>query len=205
MSKERPLEHMDVLAKRLNEALFHFEALLQRRDQLLQTSHGAPSAELSDVESRIAELREGDLRYINGCHSFLRNGVSATFRNASDEELNWSLRHCERYLNQLPSNRDQEEIETDYGIKAVFPTYRRFLEEAIREMREVLSDRGPQRPAVSEADRYVERVSAEIKKRTEIIRRLNEAMEADIAAHPEQEDLLRRTYRRAIDAVREEV
>jgi hypothetical protein len=173
------------------EELLKYESLLRSRVTLFQSGHAATSPEVIDLDQQITDQKKKLESPIHYCNIALQSGFS-DFRDAEDSDLTTGLRRYERYLKAQPNDLTQPE----------FQIYRRFLEEAITEIGELLSARGTN---VSPADQYVEQVTAQIKKRAEIIRRLNEACEADVKTHPDQADQIRRTYRRAMDSVKDEM
>jgi hypothetical protein len=171
------------------EELFSYEPLLRSRATLVQSGNALTSPEVAELDQRIADQAKKLEGPIHHCRTALKSGFS-DFKEAENSDLTTGLHRYERYLRALPADLNTPE----------FQLYRRFLEEAITEIGEILRARGAH---LTEADTYVERITSDIKKQAEIIRRLNEACEADVNAHPTQADQIRRTYRRAIDALKE--
>lgn len=77
------------------------------------------------------------------------------------------------------------------------PQQREFLENALYEMRAVLASR---EHGVSSVDA----IAAQIRLKFELEARLRQQCEEDVKKYPEQEETIRRSYCKAIDALREE-
>jgi hypothetical protein len=172
------------------EELIKFENLVRERDLLTNSGQNVSSPKFVELNERIATQRQEFSEALHYCGNHLRNGFS-DFAKADNEELTRGLHRYERYLRAHPSDLKESEVDL----------YKRFLEEAITEIGELLRTRGAD---ITAGDQYVERITREVKKQAEIIRRLEEACETDIKAHPEQEKQIRRTYRQAIDALKDE-
>jgi hypothetical protein len=133
--------------------------------------------------------------------------------------LKEGLRRYERYLDELPKSfvdpqfvkhrKRVIDIEnTDaygrsgFNYKPVEPPLiqqRRFLESAIYEIKAALDSRQESQPKAPRADQIAEEISRKI----EAEAKLRTQCEEDVRKYPDQEEMIRRTYRRAIDALRE--
>ena len=85
-----------------------------------------------------------------------------------------------------------------------FVEERRFCESAVGQIEEMLRTRGVSAEEPAEPPDPVQVVSAEIRRRAEVEARLRRQCEEDVQTYPDQEDSIRRSYRRAIDALREQ-
>jgi hypothetical protein len=172
------------------EELIKFENLIHERDLLTKSGENVSSKKLIELNEKIITQKQELSEALHYCGNLLRNGFG-DFRNADNGELTRGLHRYERYLRAHPNDLKEPEFEL----------YKRFLEDAITEIGELLRTRGAD---ITAADQYVERITSEVKKRAEIFRRLEEACETDVKAHPDQETQIRRTYRQAIDALKDE-
>jgi hypothetical protein len=128
------------------------------------------------------------------------------------------LRRYERYLDELPKNfvdpqfvEHRTEVPTmemdwegrflsDYKpVEPPLTQQRRFLESAIYEIKVALDSRQESQPKAPRADDIAEEISRKIEAEAKLRKRCEE----DVQKYPDQEKMIRRTYRRAIDALRE--
>jgi len=140
------------------------------------------------------------------------------------ETVRVGLERYERFLAELPvdfidpafvrhrrkeftGERDREGrgLTEDRPVEPPLIQQRRFLERAISEMKHWLASRpqasgeAPTQPPPTEADI----IANEIRAQVGIEARLRELCEEDVGKYPDQEDIIRRSYRKAIDALRE--
>jgi hypothetical protein len=85
-----------------------------------------------------------------------------------------------------------------------FVEERRFCEYAIARIEEELKSRGVPVEKPAKRSDPVESVTAKIHQQVEAESRLRRQCEEDVEKYPDQEESIRRSYRRAIDALREQ-
>lgn len=125
----------------------------------------------------------------------------------STKDLNEQLLRYERYLADLPKDfKDPSFVKfrSNYHDKrklvdSPLVQQRRFLENAIQEMKAELSSRGGQEPTPSPVDAIASGIQQRIELEARLLRECEEAVEK----HPDQEETIRSGYHRAIDALRE--
>lgn len=130
------------------------------------------------------------------------------------QELKDALRRYRKYIEELPGEFTDPvfvEHREDYfylddsgrpknayrGIEPPVVQQRHFLERAIEEMESALASRG-------EGLMQVNAVAAQIQQRILLEARLLQQCEEDVQHYPDQEEIIRRSYRKAIDALREQ-
>jgi len=172
------------------EEIIKLESLLRDRKSVIQSGASSSSPQVVDLENKILAQRAELSEALHYCENYLRDGFS-DFAKVGSGELMRGLHRYERYLKAHPTDLNEPE----------FDFYKRFLEEAITEIGELLQSRGAH---LSEADQYVERITAEVKKRSELMRRLSEACEAEVKTNPQWADQSRRIFRQAMDALKDE-
>jgi len=142
-------------------------------------------------------------------------------------KLTVELRRYESYLAELPTDfvdppfvehrkrhytdkKDNEgrALYEFYRVEPPLVQQRRFLENAIREMKLSLADRPPPKiegkPEEKPPPTPAEIIAGQIRQKVELEAQLRRQCEEDVQKYPDQEETIRRSYRRAIDALREQ-
>lgn len=204
---------------RTQNAINEYIKLVEEYNALQQA--GVPEAErIAALEKFIQEARDK----VEEQQGHTREFFSATFHHldkVSTQELKDGLRRYQRYLDGLPSEFsdppfvehrkqvtvwDRDERGTIVSMNHSKREYRkvdpplvqqrRFLGEAIYEMKEALASRGVEQSPVEE-------ITTHIQRQIEIEARLHQQCEDDVQKYPDQEESIRRSYRKAIDAFRD--
>ena len=143
------------------------------------------------------------------------------------QKLRDELRWYELYLDELPTDfidppfvehrkrhyidkkdKDGRSMYDFHHVEPPVVQQRRFLENAIHEMKVSLAGRPEakheEKPEEKPPPTPADIIAAEIGKRVEIEAQLRRRCEEDVKKYPDQEETIRRSYRRAIDALREQ-
>jgi hypothetical protein len=124
------------------------------------------------------------------------------------KDLTEQLRRYEQYLTDLPIDFTdpsfvrfhRQGYSTEPLVAPPVVQQRTFLENAISEMKAELASREEEKPVEDPVDV----IAAQIRQQIEIEARLRRQCEKDVEKYPDQEETIRRSYRRAIDALREQ-
>jgi hypothetical protein len=179
--------------RNLNSWLREYELLLREYTEIKNDSNQVDTPRAAQLES---ELRSRGKR-IEDEQSLRDDGFGKVVRSADrawggTPFLSSLLRDFRRDLPRVPNFNLP-------GFDDPFRDEQRFLEHAIARLEEELKSRG----VLTEQPDHVERVASEIRQAVEIEARLRRQCEEEVTKYPEQEESIRRSYRRAIDALRE--
>jgi hypothetical protein len=178
----------------VSSSLREYEVLLREYSEI---ENGAKQVDSPRAEQLDTELKNRR-RTIEREQSLRDDGFDKVVRSADrawggTPFLSSLLRDFRRDLPRVPT----------FNLPTLDDPFRdeqRFLEHAISRLEEELKSRG----VLSEQPDQVERIASEIRQRVEIEARLRRQCEEDVTKFPEQEESVRRSYRRAIDALREQ-
>lgn len=191
---------------RTQRALAHYMTLVKAYNEAKNA--GRSSSDLQAMETEIQTARDLLAEQQDGPRDYFED-IFHKLHLARAQAVKDTLRRYQRYLDELPTDFEDPSFVKHRGYydkkKTVEPPLiqqRQFLENAIYEMKEDLARREAEekpKPPPSPADI----ISAQIQQQIEIEARLRERCEEDVRKYPDQEETIRRSYRKAIDALRE--
>jgi hypothetical protein len=132
---------------------------------------------------------------LNSSESYVRKFFQY-ISSASVSELNFDARMFQRVIDDLPPFLHKEP-ELDKPLEL----WKRYLETTRDEMKRAIDEKGDGRSA---AQQRAFQVASEVQAYLEAVRLLEERCEEDVKNHPTEEREIRRRYRQAIDALKDE-
>lgn len=172
--------------QRLRLLLREYELLLRQFSEGSMTDEG-------DLSNRMSTLLEMQRERTSAFNFRLMDGFFT-----DTPSLVGTLRTLRSDLRTIPTFDNQPRYDAPFGEE------RRFCEAAVGQIEEVLKSRGVAVEQPVESPDPVEAVAAQIRQQAELEARLLQQCEEDVQRYPDQEDSIRRSYRRAIDALREQ-
>jgi hypothetical protein len=185
-----------------NENLREIQAALRSHEQLLlefglsvEATERSDDGKVKELENRL-RVSETNLekKQIARNARFEKIVVAADRGWGGTPFLSAMLRDFRNDLSKIPTDVNSSSFD------GPFRNEERFLEHAISRLEEELKSRGVE---LKEQD-PINAITGEIRKKVQIEARLREQCEEDVKMYPEQEESIRRSYRRAIDALREQ-
>jgi hypothetical protein len=191
---------------RTHRAVTHYMTLVKAYNEAKNT--GRPPSDLQAMEAEIQTARDLIEEQQDGPRDFFED-IFHKLHLARPQAVKDTLRRYQRYLDELPTDFEDPSFvkhrvprDKEKTVEPPLVQQRRFLENAIYEMKEDLARREAEekpKPPPSPADL----ISAQIQQQIEIEARLRERCEEDVRKYPDQEETIRRSYRKAIDALRD--